>query len=142
MVVLMSWCRLTTLTPVTFWIIASMTGRTVSSTLVGLFEKVSPFLSCHRLDELLFGGGRDLPEADEDEIADHVRVNFLGPPPHVLLLESGDSFTDGGFDVSLSFQESSNKSHLDSKARKGRRAGETIGPMRGRMPFLIAEYFN
>ena len=34
--VLMSWCKLTTLTPVTSWTIASMSGRAVSSRWVRL----------------------------------------------------------------------------------------------------------
>ena len=88
--VLMSWCRLTTLTPVTSWIIASRTGRAVSIRWVRTcFEQVPALLGRQRLDQVLLGRGQDALEADDEQVADQVGVDVLGPAAHVFLLESG-----------------------------------------------------
>jgi hypothetical protein len=41
------------------------------------------------------------PEDGPEEIADQVRVDVLGSPAHLFLLEPRDPFADGGFDFSL-----------------------------------------
>ena len=100
--VLMSWCRLNTLTPVISWTIASMTGRAVSISWVRTcLSRSRPFSAGSDLDQLLFGRGQDALEADHEEIADQVGVNVLGAAAHVFLLEAADPFADGGFDFSL-----------------------------------------
>ena len=88
-VVLMSWCRDTTLTPVTFSTMASMMGRAVSIKWVRTcFSKSRPFLGGKRLDQVLLGGGQDPLQADDEEIAEQVGVDVLGASPHVILLEA------------------------------------------------------
>ena len=102
--VLMSWCRLSTLTPVTSWTIASRTGRAVSTRWVRTcLSKSLPFLGRERLDQLLFGGGQNALKADHEEITEQVGVNVLGTPAHVVLLKATNSFTNGGFEFSQCF---------------------------------------
>ena len=101
--VLMSWCRLNTLTPVISWTIASRNGRAVSIRWVAhLLEQVPPLLGRERLDQMLFGRGQHALKADDEEIAEQVGVDVLGAPPHVILLDATNSFTNSGFEFSLS----------------------------------------
>src|SRR5947208_282763 len=89
-----------------------------------LFEQVPALFVWERFDQLLFGGGQDALEANDEEIADQVGVNELGSPSHVVLFEAANSFTDGGFDFSERF-------HSNLRAalvRDGRRSrGEVAG---------------
>ena len=118
--VLMSWCRLNTLTPVTSWTIASMSGRAVSIRWVRTcLSRSLPLLGRERLDQLLFGRGQNALEADHEEIADQVGVNVLGPAAHVFLLEAADPFADGGFDFSLRFHGDRRKVPMRSRRPTG-----------------------
>ena len=100
----MSWCRLSTLTPVISWTIASMIGRAVSIRWVRTcLSRSLPFLGRERLDQVLLGRGQDALEADDEQIADQVGADVLGSPAHVVLLEAADPFANGGFDFSLRF---------------------------------------
>ena len=102
--VLMSWCRLTTFMPVTSLIIASKSGRAVSSRWVRTcLSKSLPFSAGQRLDQMLLGRGQDALQADHEEIIDQVGANVLGPASHIFLLEARDPFADGGFDFALGF---------------------------------------
>ena len=99
--VLMSWCRLSTLTPVTSWTIASRTGRAVSIRWVRTcLSKSRPFLGRKRLDQLLFGRGQNPLEADDEEITEQVGVNVLGTPAHIVLLKATNSFANSSFEFS------------------------------------------
>ena len=99
--VLMSWCRLRTLMPVTSCTIASSTGRAVSTRWVRTcLSKSLPFSAGERLDQVLFGGGQNALKADHEEITEQVGVNALGTPAHVVLLKATDSFTNSGFEFS------------------------------------------
>jgi hypothetical protein len=101
-VVLMSWCKLIGLTPVTSSTIASMSGRAVSIRCVRtLFQEVSALFGRQLLDQLLFGCGQHAVEADHEKVTDQVGVNVLGSPAHLILFKTADSVADGGFDFSL-----------------------------------------
>ena len=98
-VVLTSWCKLTTLH-----------RRCPEPSLPGwarLFDQLSAdfFRSSFPLSagsvsarRRLFGRGQNALEPDDHKIADQVSVNALGATPHVFLLKKGDSCADGGFD--------------------------------------------
>ena len=102
--VLMSWCRLNTLTPVTSWTIASRSRpRRFDQLGPDLFEQVPPLLGRERLDQLLFGRGQDALEADHEQITDQVGVDVLGAAAHVILFEVAHPFANGGFDFALGF---------------------------------------
>jgi hypothetical protein len=89
--VLISWCRLSTLTAVISWIMASKTGRAVFHQMSPDFlEQAPPLLRRERLDQLLFGGGQDALKPDQKEIAQHVSVNVLGTPAHIVLFKVTD----------------------------------------------------
>ena len=75
--VLMSWCMVTTLTPVTFSTIASRTG-------LGRFNQMGPYLLqqvppliVERLDQVLLGCGQNALETHDEEIAEQVGVDVL-----------------------------------------------------------------
>ena len=100
--VLMSWCRLTTLTPVTSWTIASMVGRAVSIRWIRTcLSRSLPFSAGSDWTEMLFCRRQDALEADDKQIADQVSVNVLGSPAHVILFKAADPVANGGFDLSL-----------------------------------------
>ena len=63
-------------------------------------EQVPPFLGWQRLDQVLFRGGQNALKADHEEITQQVGVNVLGPPTHVVLLKTTNSFTNSGFEFS------------------------------------------
>ena len=80
--VLMSWCRLNTL----------IAGDLLDHCLhewprrfdqMGphLFEQVPPLLGRERLDQMLLGRGQNALEADDQQIADQVGADVLGPRP-------------------------------------------------------------
>ena len=66
-----------------------------------LLEQVPPLFGGKRPDQVLLGCGQNALETHDQEIAEQVGVNVLGAPTHVILLEATDSFTNGGFDLSL-----------------------------------------
>ena len=102
--VLMSWCMVTTLTPVTFSTIASMTGRAVSIRWVRTcFSKSRPFSAESDLTKCCSAAVKTPLKTDDEKIAEQVGVDVLGAPAHVILLEATDSFADGGFDLSVGF---------------------------------------
>jgi hypothetical protein len=105
--VLMSWCRLNTLTPATSCTMASKTGRAVSiswvRTCLSRSQQVPPLVRGERLDQLLFGRGQDALEADDEQITDQVGVDVLGAAAHVFLFKARDPFADGRFDFALCF---------------------------------------
>ena len=101
--VLMSWCRLKTLTPVTAWTIASMTGRASSISWVRTCLSRSLPSRGERLDQLLFGGGQHAVKANHEQITDQVGLDILGATAHVFLLKTRDPLADRGFDFSLRF---------------------------------------
>ncbi len=78
-----------------------------------LLQQVPPFLGRKRLDQVLFGGGQNAPKADHEKITEQVRVNFLGSPAHVFLLEATNSFTNSGFEFAQC-------SHFDTHHRQHR----------------------
>ena len=99
--VLMSWCRLSTLTPMISWTIASMIGRAVSiNWILTCFDEIPPLLGLERLDQMLFGRGQNPLEPDHEQIADQVGVDVLGAAAHVLLLKAAHALADGGFNFS------------------------------------------
>ena len=99
----MSWCRLTTWTPVISWTIACMSGFAVSIRWVRTcLSKSLPF-SERAFGKLLFGGCQQTLEPDDDEIAEQVGVNVLGASAPVFLLKATDPVADGGLDFSLGF---------------------------------------
>ena len=90
--VLMSWCRLTTLMPVTSWTMRFQERpRRFDQMSPHLFEQVSALLGRQRLDQLLFGRRQDALEADHEKVTDQVGVDVLGPAAHVFLLEATSS---------------------------------------------------
>ena len=100
--VLMSWCRLKTLTPVISWTIASRNGRRRFDQMRADFlEQVPPLLGRERLDQMLLGGSQNALKADHEEIPEQVGMDVLGAPAHVILLEATHPFTNSGFDLSL-----------------------------------------
>ena len=110
--VLMSWCRLNTLTPVTSWIIASMTGPSRFDQMGPyLFEQVPPIRGRDRLDQLLFSHGQHALEADHKEITDQVGVNVPGSTAHVLQLKASHEFANGGFDLAPCFHRNLSTAH-------------------------------
>jgi hypothetical protein len=58
---------------------------------------------------VLFGRGQHARQADHDQMIEHVGLNVLGSPAHVVLLEATDPLADGGFDFSLRFQSNLNR---------------------------------
>ena len=52
---------------------------------------------------MLLGSRQNALQADHEEVAEQVGANVLGPPAHVVLLETRDPRTDGGFDLSDGF---------------------------------------
>ena len=67
---LISWCRLTTLTPVTSRTMASIIGRAVSMRCVRTcLSRSLPFSAGKRLDQVLFGGGQHAVETDHEQVA-------------------------------------------------------------------------
>ena len=53
------------------------------------------------MNELLFRLGQHALQADNEQIAEQVGVDLLGPPAHVLLLKARDPLTNGSLDLSL-----------------------------------------
>ena len=103
--VLMSWCKLTTLTPVTSAIMASITGRAVSIKWVRTCLSRSLPFSEGSFDQLLFGGRQHAVQTDYEQIAPQVSTDALRSAPHVILLEAIDPFTDDRLDFSLRFHD-------------------------------------
>ena len=68
-----------------------------------LLQQVPPLLGGKRLDQVLLGCGQNALKTHDEEIAEQVGANILGSPAHVILLETADSFTNGGFDLSVGF---------------------------------------
>ena len=117
----MSWCRLSTLTPVTSWTIASRTGRAVSiNWVLTCLSRSLPFSAGSDLTSCCSAAVRTPLEADHEQIADQMGVNILGAPAHVFLFEAADPFADGGFDFSLCFHGG-----LTSWGRGGRATGDS-----------------
>ena len=101
--VLISWCMVTTLTPVTFSIIAAKIGRAVSTRWVRTsFSKSRPFSAGSDLANLLLGYGQNALKTHDDEIAEQIGVDVFGAPAHVILLEATNPLADGSFDLSQS----------------------------------------
>ena len=101
--VLMSWCRLTTWTPVIPWTRACISGFAVSIRWVRTcLSKSLPF-SDGQFGKLLLGGRQQALQTHDDEIADQVGVNLFGTPSPIFLFKSTDSIADGGLDLSLGF---------------------------------------
>ena len=100
--VLMSWCMVTTLTPVTFSTIASRTGRAVSIRWVRTcFSKSRPFSAGSDLTKCCSAAVKTPWRRTTRKIPEQVGVDVLGAPAHVILLEATDSLADGSFDLSL-----------------------------------------
>ena len=114
--VLMSWCMVTTLTPVTFSTIASMSGRAVSIRWGRTcFNKSRPFSAGSDLTKCCSAGVKTPLKPNDEEIADQVGINVLGTTAHVILLEAADPFTNGGFDLALGFHGISSLGTHESK---------------------------
>jgi len=56
-----------------------------------LLEEVAALFRRHGFDELSFGGGEDVGEANDDQVVNEVSMNVLRPAAHVFLLELGDA---------------------------------------------------
>ena len=85
-VVLMSWCKLTTFTPVISWTIASMTGRAVSIRCVRTcLSRSRAFFGRQGLHQLLLGRGQDPLQANHQAIAKQVCMNRFRASAHVRL---------------------------------------------------------
>ena len=77
-------------------------GRAVSTNWVrNLFKQVSPLRGRQRFHQVLFGGGQDAGQPNQDEITNQVGVDLLRSTTHVILFEATDSETNRGFDFSL-----------------------------------------
>src|SRR5438045_1966174 len=81
-----------------------------------LLEKIPSLLRRQGLHEVLFRRGQDTLKTDHQQIIDQVRVNVLGPAPHVILLEAAKPLADGCFDLSLAFH--ANTTHSERPAAK------------------------
>ena len=55
-------------------------------------------------DEMLFCSGQNALQADQQEIADQMRMKVLGTAAHEFLLKARNSFADGSFDFPLRFR--------------------------------------
>jgi hypothetical protein len=67
-----------------------------------LLEEVFALFGRQRLDQMPFRRSQYSLQADDEQIADHVRVHVFGAAAHVLLLKATDPVADGGFDFTLS----------------------------------------
>jgi hypothetical protein len=65
------------------------------------FEQIASFFVRQGLDELLFGGGQDTLQADDDQIADQVSLDVFRPPAQVLLREVRNPFADCRLNLAL-----------------------------------------
>ena len=63
-----------------------------------LLEQVAALFAGEGFDELLFGGGEDALEADDQQVVDEMGADVAGAAAHVFLLEAAHAFADGGFD--------------------------------------------
>ena len=121
--VLMSWCRLITLTPVTSSTIASMRGRAVSIRWVRTcLSRSRPFSAGKRLDEMLLGGRQNTAQADQHEITEQITVNVLGTATHVILLKATHAFANGRFNFTLRLHGSLERSVKWPSRRRPRSA--------------------
>jgi len=68
-----------------------------------LFEQVTALFVRQRLDQMLFGRGKHTLEPHDNEVIDQVRTNVLGPPAHVILLETAHAIRNSAFDFALRF---------------------------------------
>jgi hypothetical protein len=66
-----------------------------------LLEQVPALLGRERLDQVLFGGGKNALESDQHDGVEDVGVDVLGAAAHVFLLERGHPIGNGGLDFSL-----------------------------------------
>src|SRR5450755_2835226 len=106
--VLMSWCKLTTWTPVISWTNACMSGFAVSIRWVRTcLSKSLPF-SDGKLASCCSAGVNKPLQPDDEEIAEQVGVNILGATASVLLFKATDPLADGGLDFSLGFHFAGN----------------------------------
>lgn len=71
-----------------------------------LFQQVAALVGRKRLREVLFGGGQDTLEPDDNEIAYEVGMDVFRTASHVVLLKTAHSVADGGFDFALSLHRS------------------------------------
>ena len=137
--VLMSWCKLSTLTPViSCYHCFHERPRGLEQMGPYLLEQVSPLFGRQRLDQVLFGGGQDALEANHDKIIDQVRVDIFGPAAHVLLLEAAHPLADGGFDFPQRFHDVLQP--VRPRRREGTRAlnvAELAGPNRPHSSHVI-----
>jgi hypothetical protein len=77
------------------------TARGLDKLCPHLLEQIPAFFSGQRADEMLLGRGEHSLQAHDEQIADQVRSNVLGPAAHVLLLEARNPIADRGFDFAL-----------------------------------------
>jgi hypothetical protein len=80
-----------------------------------LFQEIAALVGRHRLDQLLLGGGENAPEPHDEQIADDVGADVFGTSPHVFLLETAHSVTNGSLDLTLRFHR-----RLDCSTREFR----------------------
>src|SRR4051812_12903816 len=66
-----------------------------------LLEQVSALFRRHRFDQLSLGAGQDVGEAYDNQVINEVRMNILGTPAHVFLLELSNARTDSSFNFAL-----------------------------------------
>ena len=103
-----------------------------------LLEKVAAFFGREGFDQMLFGGGEDTLEADDDEIVDEVGVDVLGAAAHVLLFEAAHAFGDGALDFALGHHEEHQYNEFWWNLRASHLCDELIASSVGLCFFIIA----